>query len=78
MPTITVTQTYCDKVVYHDAELVAETDEKFILKQGKFKLEIHYPKTNFSYEITKDASERYPDYERSFITEEKDEETTNN
>ena len=62
MPTITVTQTYCDKIVYEDAELISETDEKFILKQGKFKIEIHYPKSNFSYEVT----------------EEKDEETTNN
>jgi len=77
MPMITVTQTYCNEIVYEDAELVAETDEKFILKQGRFKIEIHYPKTNFSYEIsekTEETEESYPDYECSFLMEGESEE----
>ncbi len=77
MPTIKVTQTYCSEIAYEDAELVAETDEKFIIKQGKFKIEIHYPKTNFSYEIsekTEETEESYPDYERSFLAEDENEE----
>ena len=58
MPTITVTRTSCDKIVYEDAELVTETDEKFILKQGRLKIEIHYPKENFSYEIREVEDEK--------------------